>query len=151
MIQHVWSVLCERSIVDVDTNNITLSVLEQIKAVHKKVDTKAKLVALPFKGQIVSLWQKTNGSTSDVVHYRIRIRDLMGKYIGEGGGETGFGTSDRLRTRTSFDRLPVRPIGKGYYYFVVELKANDKWKRVAQLPLLVEVEIQQDTEANAGN
>ncbi len=61
MIRHAWSILCEKVVTDKDSNNLTLSVLEQIEFRYSSEDDipddKLRIV-VPISGSIVSLWYK---------------------------------------------------------------------------------------------
>ena len=68
-VKHIWSVLCESSVVDQQTNNVSIhKVLEQLNidltlknkdSKENKIDTN-QIVAITFPFQIVSLWQRIN-------------------------------------------------------------------------------------------
>ena len=79
MIRHVWSVLCEKSIIDRDTNNISLDVLERVAMTLQGSREDRVLVPTPIR--LVSLWQH-DGESSEPGRARVRV-------LGPGGDELG--------------------------------------------------------------
>lgn len=56
MIHHAWTVLCARSLIDRDTNNISLDVLEQLNVQIPPPLQGAGGFVLPARLEVVSLW-----------------------------------------------------------------------------------------------
>lgn len=142
MITHIWSVLCERAIIDKESNNVTFTVMEQVKVVIEKPPKNSlqKLV-LPIKGQVISMWLQDKNNTVPTLEFRVRIKNPKGKVIGQASQTAPFVSSPRLRTITSFNGLPISPKANGNYWFLIEYKIKDKWKTVAKVPYWVEVEL----------
>ncbi len=137
MVKHAWSVLCERTIIDKESNNITLSVMEQIKFVHEAKDTGKRLMA-PIKGRLVSMWYIEPGDKAKYIEYKIQIKDFQGDTVGEFEGKAEFAGALHARTISVFEALPFPFEGLGHYLFVVELKNKKKWEQVAEVPYLIE-------------
>ena len=59
-IEHVWSVLCEKSVIDSETNNLSLTnILEEIQISLKEkgiIDSSEKTVPINF--ELVTMWRK---------------------------------------------------------------------------------------------
>lgn len=138
MVKHAWSVLCDRIVIDKDTNNLVLSTVEQIKFTHSEKDTKRTIIA-NISGHLVSLWYKDSKDSSKLVNFKIEMKNFRGKTIGGQEGVVEFGDGLHARTISSFDRLPLPSSGQGHYVFVVKMKANGGWKKVADVPILIEV------------
>ena len=142
MISHIWSVLCDRAIIDRESNNVTFTVIEEMKAtIEISPGASQDNIMLPIKGQLVSLWIQDQKNPVPAVEYRVRVKNPKGTVIGLAGKTAPFGSSRRIRTITSFDRFPISPNGNGNYWFLIDQKTKSRWKSVARVPLWVEVEI----------
>lgn len=84
-ITHYWSILCERSIIDSETNNITLNnIIEEIQVHPKKDGVPIGVdVAKPFpmKCELVSLWENQDSAKSVKISIKIGLFDSNGKQI----------------------------------------------------------------------
>ena len=151
MVEHVWSVLCTRSIVDQRTNNASLlEVLEQI-TILEPIPANMQQVALAFPFELVSLWQRSNYDQPARGEGRIRIEMASGLHnLPQFQIDiTGAGIH-RMRTMIRMNGLPFN--GLGVYKFVVELKDDsvEEWKRVATIPLELRQGIPQTSEGQQG-
>ena len=138
MIRHAWSVLCERVVTDKDSNNVILSVLEQLNLRYSAAEeiNPDQPVRLPISGTVASLWYKDSNDQVDDVVIRIRIRDFNGKYFGEGRGTVKFEGNEHARSMMAFNAIPVPQEGHGRYIFVVDfISSSGRWRKVAEIPL----------------
>ena len=134
MVEHVWTVLCTKSTIDSESNNISLvEVLEQL-SVGDPGGPKEGIVPLPV--ELVTLWSRKNydqpvagrGRTSFV-----RPSGVIPESIQE--HPIDLRVSKRLRHRQKFAGIPVREAG--LHLFRVELfdEATAQWLLVASIPL----------------
>lgn len=151
MIKHIWTVLCQKSIIDNETNNFSLlDILEQINIIANKLPpTKENdQVIFPFNFEAVSLWVKTGEKTSVKGQARVRIVTPDGQ-IGDGPTfSIDLSNKTRFRSRVRFGGLPIK--GSGQYKVLVQLKKEDatKWEDVASVPLQVVLEIKKNSKLN---
>ena len=139
--KHIWSVLCQKSAIDKETNLISLfECLEQISAVIgvKKAKAKDKLV-IPIDFQIVSFWTDEDSSKDRKFQVEIRLFDSDHKVLENFPGEYIFKKGIiRFRSRIIVHGLPVTK--KGRYLFKVQYRrGSGKYKEVAELPLDINV------------
>jgi hypothetical protein len=134
MAQHIWSILCTRTIVDERTHNVTIvDVIEQLNIESPPPQT-GPITMIPINYEIVSLWMRDrpevaedkdarlkcvlpNGQTVTAVPFKITLTNL------------------RYRTVASANGLPF--VGAGIYSFEIEVRESEGWKSVARLPLQV--------------
>lgn len=127
MIRHVWSILCERIIIDQKTNLISyLTCIEELVA--EKLPAVGSLFALG------SLWQ-TDSPKEDILKFRwilVSPKGLEKKMI-----ESKDFNLEKERHRTniilngiSFDRT-------GIYIFRLQTEHNKKWKTITEIPIKV--------------
>lgn len=71
-IRHIWTVLCRDSVIDSQTNNLSLNnVLEELQV--EKKDTSGKSIipergeAIPFNFQVISLWKRLRENTTELL------------------------------------------------------------------------------------
>lgn len=140
MITHVWSVLCERSILDSYTNNVMLLVLEQLRVVAGVPQGHKGKFILPINAQMVSLWTRDPAVDDTVLEYRMRINDPGGKLVAKDVGTADFENASRLRTTAGIEGIPFKENENGIYTFVIDYKHKGKWKNVANVPFELEVE-----------
>lgn len=156
MIKHIWSVLCRKSVIDNDSNNISLfDVFEQLGVNVEIKDLKKvpEKVNIPIDYEIVSLWltpkrKKTikadvevevvNPDQNQVKTFRQKL-EIPPKF-------------KRMRSRLRVKGLTIEKPGD--YTFKVKIKEESKkdYKVVAELPLEVnlkkeKVKTKQKTEA----
>lgn len=136
MITHVWSVLCETSILDQDTQLISMinSVEELTVPEPPKPD-----VVYPIVMNLVSLWMRSDIKKPGSGFARYQFVSPSGEVVQSLEQDLDLTKYERLRSRSQFAgfRLP----GVGQYYFNVEYRNenNQKWKKVAALPVKVNI------------
>lgn len=145
MTKHIWAVVCKRSIVDAETNNVSLiDVLEEV-SVSLPPATKINKVKkgygiVPMNFEVVSMWIRESSEEKSVGRSRIAICDPSGRIVQSTEIDVDLREYQRMRTRQRFSGLPVR--GEGNYWLCVELKdeGKDKWIEVDRVPLQVNIE-----------
>jgi hypothetical protein len=138
MIGHAWSVLCDKTLVDQDSQNISLDAVEQIAARGLPAAPPDSLLLLPFRPIIVSLWYRDLPDQPATGEARISFRAPTGVTLDTFDLVVDLTTAERCRTRLELPGLPVSTSGR--YYFDVELRRQSEWAREARLPLQVVLE-----------
>jgi hypothetical protein len=133
MLEHIWSVLCSRSVIDSETNNVSIQdVIEQITINAEPAEN----CFLPFPLELITLWgrKETNEATKGTE--RVTFITPSGKIQVVSEAEINLTKVERHRQRVRFPGLPVSEAGK--YYFKVEIKnGNNDWQQVSAIPLTV--------------
>ena len=151
MAEHIWTVLCEKHVLDPDSKvvslievveNITEEGLDQRIKEALSLGKKGALINTPM--QLVSWWWRSN-SNEETLQARVLLLNPKGENIftQEVSAEWGEGTETPATLRVFFrlDGLPVSMLG--LHWFVVEQRdlSNSEaphWVTVAKLPLGVE-------------
>lgn len=139
MIEHVWSVVCLNSIIDNESNNISL--IETLEQIALKKKDKASLPAfIPISLHLVTLWAKTPQGGSNKGIARVFVENPMNKKSPPLEYEIDLSKTKRFRQRIRVQGFAVEK--PGYYYFVVQFKdiESAQWKDVARIPIEVLVE-----------
>ena len=141
MIKHIWSVLCRETVIDNQTNNISLfSVFERI-AVDIKTKSAQKTkhkTNLPIKYELVNLWFKSKENHEGKATTRLELLDPTGKLITSIEKKLIIPAKiRRMRERFQIEGLPI--VTSGIYIFKVKIKETglNKFKTVAAIPLEV--------------
>lgn len=134
MIDHVWTVVCSRAVIDRESNNVSLqNVIEQITIRGEPIlDT-----VVPIPLDVVTLWVRTNTDMPGQAHTRLTFLSPSGTVLGSLESEVDLSEYERYRARTHFQALPVTEPGR--YIFRIELQNEgaSKWRQVAIVPLRI--------------
>lgn len=146
MIAHIWSVLCQNSSVDQQTNNVSLfQVFEALEvdvtpASNTEVSANAEF-NIPVQYQIVTLLSKEKADPENTKYViRITLVNPQGEKKILVDRELPFlANKRRMRSVNQIQGLPVNKSGD--YHFIVEIKQDEKFQKVADLPLEVKLNI----------
>lgn len=145
MIDHVWTVLCSRIIIDRDKNNVSL--IDVIERLTLHVPPNLPESVLPAAHiELASLWARSDGQTPTYGKCRVRFEDPTGKEH-ELAVEQEIDLLSHMRLRT-IARLDIGFNQEGTYKIRVDLKKEKRWKKVAQIPL--EIRIKETASESAG-
>ena len=140
----VWAILCQNTIIDQRSNNISLiEVIDEltVPAPPPELVTEANgELGMLFDGNLVILWARSDLGTPEKAQVRSRI-------IAPNGGEARTGEvevdlTEIVRAR-AIGRIAELPLFTqvGEYTIKIETKAHDsEWREVFELPLWVNVQ-----------
>lgn len=133
MIEHIWSVLCSRSVIDSETNNVSIQdIIEQININAEPAENGF----LPIQLELITLWGRKEINETAKGIERVTFITPSGKNEVISEAEIDLTKAERHRQRVRFPGLPVNETGK--YYFKVEIKNGDnEWKQASAIPLKV--------------
>jgi len=148
MLKHIWSVLCRRSVIDSDTNNISIyDIFEQL-AVDVSVSTNhpvPKQINIPIEYEVVSMWLKEDKEKEAKANIEIEIENPEGKK------EKSFQQAieipvgmRRLRSRVKISGFVITMAGDYIFRVKIKEEGTEEAKVVAELPL--EVNLKQVTQ-----
>jgi len=127
MIRHIWSILCERIIIDQKTNLISyLTCIEELVA--KKLPAVGSLFALG------SLWQ-TDSPKEDILKFRwilVSPKGIEKKMI-----ESKDFILEKESYRTNIILNGISFDSTGIYVFRLQTELNNKWKTMTEIPIKV--------------
>ncbi len=132
-IHHAWTVACRRSLVDGDTGDTALEVLDAID-VPAAVATTTATLAIPQRLDVVSLWWRDDATAPAIAPARLAWHDPRGARLAEARLVVAFVSGQRrLRTRHIFETIGVAGIGP--HALLVHL--GDADRVVARVPVEV--------------
>ena len=138
MIDHVWSVVCSRAVIDSDSNNVSLqNVLEQI-SVAEDLDPD-QTNTIPTRFEVVTLWARSEFDESAQGLQKVTLLSPAGEALVAAEAQINLAEARRYRYRAKFSALPLR--GEGRYVFRIEYRTGQEeaWTKVADIPLEVVV------------
>ena len=134
MIEHIWTVLCQKSIIDSATNNITLfEVLEELRVEIYPLPSESALI--PVQMQLVSFLTRSIDNLPCRGEVRFRLLDPSGSITVDRNYPVDLTTSERLRLRVSVPSLRIRESGRYQYNVQVRQDGQTDWEEVAKIPL----------------
>lgn len=134
MIIHVWSVICQRSVIDKDSLNISLfDVLEQLNLAGTLPEDKNKQIIIPIRFELVSLWAREQYDKPVRGMAKLSTSYPSGDIIEGPQINIDLTVHPRTRSRIVFNGLPFKESGR--HVFLIQIRKGDKWKEVARLPI----------------
>jgi len=139
MPNHVWSVLCQSTSVDQQTNNLSIfQVMEQVQIAGGVPELPAgeRFALISMPAVLVSLWERTEDDP-ERASGRIKFRGVDGDELVVSPPFPLALESSRLRTTWTLQGVPFA--GAGRYQIDVELEDDEGWTTVASIPLQIDV------------
>ena len=136
MIEHVWTVVCSRAVIDRHTNNVSLEgVIEQLNVTIKE-EMPEPTEILPISLEIMTLWARSDFDAPIKGRERVAVVSPSGVVNGPFETNIDLSSAKRLRTRGKFDGLLAEP---GRHTFRVEFQNEGEieWRQVAAVPIEV--------------
>jgi hypothetical protein len=135
MIRHIWSALCERAVVNKDTNNVSLfEVLEEVQ-VSVQASGEGGSAPLPMRIMWVTTWMREPVDEPQQGQARDVVVNPSGREILRREYAVDLSTVRRLRANRTIEGLPV--VDSGTYWFSTQVwdARRDRWQTVGQTPL----------------
>jgi len=141
--KHIWSVLCSKSIVDEQTNLISLfDCIEeiQIKRIPDKLEKEDKKI-VPVNLEITSLWFSESIKIERKLEIKIELRDPDDKIIAPTLSEFTLPEKyKRLRTRIKINKIPFTVSGEYNFDVSFREKGQKKYTNATKIPLTIKIE-----------
>lgn len=134
MIEHVWTVACERVVIDRKSNNVSMqSVIEQFRIAGEPKERGR----LPQRFHLITLWTRTEDNKPCLGFMRFSLLSPSEKKLAESEHELNLVDTERYRVVISIPGLPVEEGGR--YVFKIDLKqeGESEWREVQRVPLMV--------------
>lgn len=134
MIRHAWTVVCEKSIIDIESNNISLDVVEQVSIKRPLAAENAKGIIYPIRMEVVTLWYRQQTDEGIKGNGQLTIMAPNNEHVATTNIEIDLIKNHRNRTRVRLDGFPIPKGTSGFFYFVVALQSDGQWIEVANVP-----------------
>ncbi len=134
MIDHVWTVVCSRAVIDKNSNNVSIqNVIEQITVPGEPQPE--QVVGIAF--EVVSLWSRSDFDVPSHGQARLTYLSPSGRRTGPVEFDLDLSEYERLRTRRAFQGLPVAEPGRHNWLVELRNEGEDEWQEVASIPIKV--------------
>ena len=141
----VWAILCKNTIVNRDTNNMTLvEVVEEINVVaeppeESTADEPGFSTVLDI--HLVTLWTRTDPSVPEKGQARFTVLTPKGRTVSSSELEIDLTEGPRLRADGHLLESSFPFSNDGIYLFKIEAKATEtQWEEMYELPLWVRIQ-----------
>lgn len=147
--KHVWSILCQESSIDSESNLLSLfKCVEEISLVLNSTEVpKDKKHIVPLKFQLVSFWttENTDVNKDKVLEIKLDFLDPDKKVLSHFEKKINVKKGSlRFRNRININGLPITKEGR-YVFNVLKKKSNKKdHELVAKLPIDVKIDYKLD-------
>jgi hypothetical protein len=142
MINHVWSVLCSKSVIDKESNNLSLiDTLEQVNLLGVEV---GKAALIPLKAELVSLWTRDDFDVPQAGKGRTLVKTPHDEELGRIEFDVNLTENIRLRTRNQMVGIPVKEAGVQFFVIEIQQQDTEDWAEVARIPLDVRFGVEND-------
>ncbi|BFT94785.1 MAG: hypothetical protein MNSN_10100 [Minisyncoccus archaeiphilus] len=139
---HVWSIICQNSSIDSNTNLISLfSCLEDITIGFNPLLVDEKII-IPIEFNVISFWTIDHDEKLDNLIVRIRIVDSKGVELLHREDSISIKKEwIKFRNVVHFSGLPISTKSFGRYYIEVSHKKpkDNSFTEIARLPLDIKV------------
>lgn len=138
--KHIWSILCQNSIIDSETNTISLyNSLEEIKInIDKSKMPADEQIKLPIEYDVVSFWidEDDDINKERKFYTEVELLDPNKKIISSTSTEYIMKKGiKRVRGRIKNKGLKITIEGRYWFKVKMKEKKSDKFKEVAEVPL----------------
>lgn len=138
--KHIWSVLCQKSSIDVETNLLSLfNCVEELSLTLENTEALKNNLVISTEFQLVSFWARESAETENSLEIEGELIDAQGKVLNK--FNNNFPVKQgvlRFRNRTNIQGLPITGPGR----YLLRLKQKNEqgdWLIVTELPLDVKI------------
>lgn len=140
--KHVWTVFCQGSAIDTDTNLLSLfDCIDEMQLTLNKIHKEQnERIIIPGNFQMISLWlREGNEKNGDKLDFKIEFVDPHNKRLIDFKNSIKItDKSTRMRNRSKFNGLPVTTSGR--YYFNILKKIGKTYKTQSTIPIDIKIE-----------
>ena len=138
--KHIWSVLCQKSSIDFENNQLSLfNCLEEINISLDGTNALKNNLVIPIEFQLVSYWSRQQADEKINLKAAGELFDANGKIINS--FQNSFLIKSgimRFRSRTNIQGLPITGPGQ-YHLRFYQLNIKNEREVVADLPIDVKI------------
>jgi len=140
--KHVFSALCSKSIIDRETNQLSLINVPEGIEISPISESEYKDNTIPISGggqyvmELVCLWRRSDFSVSEKGHARLVVKSPSGEKVSEVDIPINLETSAQSRNIIKFPAFSFKGPGT-YIYVLQQQKGTEKkprWITVAEIP-----------------
>jgi hypothetical protein len=132
MIEHVWTVVCSRAVVDRESNIISLhDIIEQLNIEGEPVPDGM----IPLRLEVATLWTRSNFDVPERGRARLVFLSPTRMIGNPPEVEVDLSNVKRHRTMWRFQGLPASESGRHIFRVEFQDEGETEWRQVAAVPL----------------
>ena len=133
MAEHLWTVLCQKAVIDQTSNAVSLVEVVEELAISPLAEDKS--VSIPVSFDLVTLTIRSEPEKPESLAGRMALETPKGAKLAGGQFEIDLTKTLRHRSKMHMTTLPL--VGAGTYYLIIEYNDEKKggWRVVSRLPL----------------
>ena len=138
---HIWTVLCQKSAIDFEANLVSLfNCIEELSVVVDKAKVGSQRLVVPAELQLVSYWTVGDPSRESQLEFRGELVDPQGQVINSFANTfTVAKDVARFRNRTNIQGLPVTSSGRYFFRMSQKTETSGGFQVVAEIPLDIKI------------
>lgn len=131
--KHIWSVLCQSSIIDQDSKN--LSLLNVLESIRFSYAAQGDMVIVPLEATVVTYWVRDDLNTAE--RGKIRVNIVTPDKRTNKGDPIELDLQEFQRIRFIYRIRGMQFTINGIYDFIVQSlnEKTGKWKTITVIPL----------------
>ncbi len=138
--KHIWSLICEKSSIDSETNNISIfNCIEEIEIIVDKSKMPQKnILLIPISFQLLSLWDLNKEKNLEL---KIDILDPDNKTVHSLNPIFSINENfKRFRSKVNFEGMPISKNGRHTIRISRKLEPDlNKYKNEVEIPLDINI------------
>lgn len=138
--KHIWSIICQKSSIDVETNLLSLfACVEELNLSLNNTEALKNNLVVQTEFQLVSFWTRDDAEQESQLEIEAEMINPQGQVLNKFSNKLPIKKGAlRFRNRTNIQGMPIT--GPGRYF--LRLKQKDEkgnWLVVTELPLDVKI------------
>lgn len=150
--QHIWSVLCQKSSIDFETNLVSLfECIEEVNMVFNGTQAASnEKMMIPVDWQLVNYWIVDNPLNEEVLEMKIDFINPEGEVFNTYKNKIETQKNmKRFRSRMNINGFEVTKSGR--YNILVSYKNGDDYAEVCKLPVDININFNINSNPTSGN
>lgn len=145
MIQHIWSVLCQNSLIDKTSNTISLiEVVEDLGLPGPPLPA-GEQGLIPIHCSLVSNWERVPSNQPTRGTVRVRTIRPTGECEREQEYSVDLSATPRSRTIAKISGITFREAGRHVFEIHVKEDGETEWRKVAGIPFNITIQSAPDS------
>lgn len=136
--KHRWSILCQSSNIDKESNNLSIfNILEELRVTPPNQNAKEIIVRIPL--QLITLWEKQTEKETARSKVEIELFDPKGNAL----QKVSYALSTpkkRIRFVVRMDGIKVTESGEYIFKIKIGDSETDRFEEVGEVPLQVAID-----------
>lgn len=134
MIDHVWTVVCSRAVIDRESNNVSLqNIIDQINIRGEPIPDSVVAVQV----EVMTSWVRADFDVPSQATTRLTFLSPSGNVLGSFESDIDLSEYERFRARAKFGGLPMPEPGRYTFRMELKNKGGSEWHEVATIPLKI--------------